>query len=344
MPWLFQRLPVYTATGPPAGRRLSQQLERHHSCRWQKPKDLQGLGGIHSSPGCGPTPSTVYETVFTNEVSLKSQFARCSLNQLQLEPTSWACWRLVSYESQRYGQDSVLSMPRKTGARPHSKCYRRHEHYQYPPVRGLWSCTLSRRVPATGFEPTRGGGVSVYNDEWAFTCRRRRTKLGTSYSVDIRCICISCVFSLILPTVLLPVTNYCHRTTHTSPIFLSLQSSILPRRRRIQRILDHTGFYGAPLFVHVTDQLSQAATMRRTIGIWVVRGRKDVRCPPPHRVHSLWWPLPMLLPQRRRPTKSWYRRGNPTCTCSTIVPAIQRRHVRVSRQAGDHEQEWRHHD
>jgi hypothetical protein len=189
---------VYTATGPPAGRRLSQQqLERHHSRRLAEAKgSLKVLVVYIRAQDASPTPSTntVYETTFQNEVSLKSQFARCSLNQLRLEPTALGVLE-VSVDMKVSGTDKTqfvnaaedLALARIKSITGDTSITNTRQYadlvmYIVPPGTGNWLAYASA-----------GGGMSVYNDEWGIYLSATAHEIGYFYSVDICCICASCV-------------------------------------------------------------------------------------------------------------------------------------------------------
>jgi hypothetical protein len=177
---------VYTATGPPAGRRLSQQqLEKHHSRRLPEAKGtLKVLVVYIHAKDASPTPSTntVYETAFQNEVSLKSQLARCSLNQLQLEPTALGVLD-VTVKIKVSGTDKtqfvnaaedmalarIQSITGDTSI-TNTRQYADLVMYIVPPGTGNWLAYASV-----------GGGISVYNDEWGIYLSATAHEIGYVY-------------------------------------------------------------------------------------------------------------------------------------------------------------------
>jgi hypothetical protein len=169
--WLSFQRHIDIMTGCRGCSRYFHRLHRDWTSRWtslvpaaagEAPLPLgrsqrisQGLGGIHSSPGC--ESNTVYE------YSLRNSLYKRSLVEEPVRPllTSIRSWnRLpgvleVSVNMKVSGTDKTqfCQCRGRLWRRPHSKCYRRHEHYQYPPVRGLWSYIVP---PGTGnWLPTR---------------------------------------------------------------------------------------------------------------------------------------------------------------------------------------------
>ena len=174
---------VYTATGPPAGRRLSQQqLEKHHSRRLAEAKGTLKLLVVYiRANDASPTASTntVYETAFQNEVSLKSQFARCSLNQLQLEPTALGVLD-VTVNMRVSGTDKTqfvnaaedLALARIQAATGDTSITNTRQYadlvmYIVPPGTGNWLAYASV-----------GGGMSVYNDQWGIYLSATAHEIG----------------------------------------------------------------------------------------------------------------------------------------------------------------------
>jgi hypothetical protein len=190
---------VHTATGPPAGRRLNQlQLERHHSRRLADAKGtLKVLVVYIRAKDASPTPSTntVYETAFQNEVSLKSQFARCSLNQLQLEPTALGVldvtvnMKVSGTDKTQFvnaAEDMALARIQAiTGdtSITNTRQYADLVMYIVPPGTGNWLAYASV-----------GGGISVYNDEWGIYLSATAHEIGyVTFFGYFYTLCFMCV-------------------------------------------------------------------------------------------------------------------------------------------------------
>jgi hypothetical protein len=199
---------VYTTKGPPTGRRLSQQqLEKHHSRRLAEAKGtLKVLVVYIRASNASPTPSTnsVYQTAFQNEVSLKSQFARCSLNQLQLEPTALGVldvtvnMRVGSTDKTQFvnaAEDLALARIRSiTGdtSITNTRQYADLVMYIVPPGTGNWLAYASV-----------GGGMSVYNDKWSIYLSATAHEIGYVTVLIFLYVCLS----LTRTAVVMPVRN-----------------------------------------------------------------------------------------------------------------------------------------
>jgi hypothetical protein len=185
---------VYSATGPPAGRHLSQeQLDRHHSRRLAEATGtLKVLIVYIRAQDASPNFSTddIYATAFQNEVSLKHQFARCSQNQLNLEPTGLGV--LDVYVNMRVddgtdktafvnaAEDLALAAIQKTTGDysiSNTRQYADLVMYVVPPGTGNWLAYASV-----------GGGISVYNDKWGIYLSATAHEIGY---VLILFVCVS---------------------------------------------------------------------------------------------------------------------------------------------------------
>jgi hypothetical protein len=193
-----------------------------------------------------------------------------------------------------------------------------------------------------------GGGMSVYNDEWDLLvgdgARNWVRAILLIFVVYVFHVCLS----LILPTVLLP-----ELTTVTTVPFLHFTYSSLLAVTTLNPSTPakdpaNTGPHRlrwAPLLGARQDQLSQAVLQcAEPLGLGWYAAEKMQTVTPPHRVHSSRWWL----------CRCCYRNGVGRQSLGTDWweldlymqynrAMIQRRHVRVSRQAGDRSQ-WRHHD
>jgi hypothetical protein len=129
----------------------------------------------------GPTPSTntVYETVFTKRSLVEEPVCPLLAQSIWLEPLPWACWRLVSHEKSAARTRLSFVNAAEDWRSPAFKVLRETRALPIPASTRTWSCTLSRRVPATGFcLRDVVGGMSVYNDEWGIYLSATAHEIG----------------------------------------------------------------------------------------------------------------------------------------------------------------------
>jgi hypothetical protein len=190
---------IYTADGPPTGRRLSisqKELDRHHSRRLQTATGTKKVLVVYiRALDADPTASvnTVYQTTFENEVSLKHQYARCSRGLLELEPTELGVVDVtvnLSVDNTdktafvNAAEDlALLRIQDITGdlSITNTRQYADLIMFIVPPGTGNWLAYASV-----------GGGLSVYNDEWGIFLSATAHEIG--YVLLLFC-CI-CVFLL----------------------------------------------------------------------------------------------------------------------------------------------------
>jgi hypothetical protein len=184
---------MYTASGPPAGRRLSQQqLDRHHSRRLASATgDLTVLVVYIRTRDADPSFSTdtAYETVFSNPVSLKNQFKACSQGKLILNPTALSVLDVTVPMSVNADKNAIVTAAEKIAVAKiddasitNTRQYADLVMYIVPPGNGDWLAYASV-----------GGGMSVYNDEWGKYLSAMAHEIGYVHaSCSIPVSCVSC--------------------------------------------------------------------------------------------------------------------------------------------------------